>query len=76
MKLHTHGCKDGNIDMLLGSPMVNFHRQLADHARRYPHLKYYYVTAWEMAQLVHQAEQGALSPDFSFTATTPLASTT
>jgi hypothetical protein len=62
VKLHTHGCKDGNIDTLLGEPMRQFHRELAQQAARNPRLRYHYVTAWEMAQLVHQAERGASQP--------------
>jgi hypothetical protein len=29
VKLHTHGCKDGNIDTWLGDDMQRFHQQLA-----------------------------------------------
>ncbi len=59
VKLHTHGCKDGNIDTLLSGQMQQFHQQLSVHARANPRFRYHYVTAWEMAQLVHQAEAGA-----------------
>lgn len=62
VKLHTHGCKDGNIDGWLGSEMQQFHRDLAATAQRDSNLRYHYVTAWEMAQLVHQAEAGAKNP--------------
>ena len=62
VKLHTHGCKDGNIDTLLGPEMQQFHRDLAALHQQHPNFRYHYVTAWEMAQLVHQAEQGARSP--------------
>lgn len=64
VKLHTHGCKDGNIDMWLGPEAEQFHADLAEQARSHPRLKYHYVTAWEMAQLVHQAEAGLTEPDF------------
>ncbi|VAX38634.1 hypothetical protein MNBD_PLANCTO02-3075 [hydrothermal vent metagenome] len=57
IKLHTHGCKDGNIDMLLGEPMQKFHHDLKTHAAQKNGFRYHYVTAWEMAQLVHQTEQ-------------------
>ncbi len=57
IKLHTHGCKEGNIDMLLGTPMQQFHQQLASYAQQNPNIRYHYVTAWEMALLVKQAEQ-------------------
>ena len=57
VKLHTHGCKNGNIDTLLGSKTQNFHRDIRRHAQQHPSFRYHYVTAWEMAQLVHQAER-------------------
>jgi hypothetical protein len=63
VKLHTHGCKTGNIDMLLGERMQQFHQGLADLHARHPGFRYHYVTAWEMAQLAHQAEQGLTVPD-------------
>lgn len=65
VKLHTHGAQEANAEMLLGEPMRVFHRSLAEHASQDEFL-YYYVTPWEMAQLVHQAEQGLTTPDFSF----------
>ncbi|MCA9054609.1 MAG: hypothetical protein KDA75_12280, partial [Planctomycetaceae bacterium] len=57
VKLHTHGCKDSNIDMLLGAPMQDFHSALAGWGRSNPRCRYHYVTAWEMARLVHEAER-------------------
>lgn len=57
VKLHTHGCKDGNIDTLLGEPTMQFHANLAQAAAEHPGFRYHYVTAWEMAQLVHAAER-------------------
>jgi hypothetical protein len=65
IKLHTHGCKDGNIDTLLGEETQLFHKALSNEARHRPNLRYHYVTAWEMAQLVHQAEQGAVTPQLT-----------
>jgi len=56
VKLHTHGCKDGNIDTLLGPQYQQFHRDLAAHTDTNPQTSYYYVTAWEMARLVNAAE--------------------
>lgn len=58
VKLHTHGCKDGNIDMLLGTEMQQFHAQLAAYSELRPTFRLHYVTAWEMAELVHCAEAG------------------
>jgi len=56
IKLHTHGCKDENIGTLLGEPMQKFHRELGRLHQQHPNFRYHYVTAWQMAQLVHQAE--------------------
>ncbi|QDV51243.1 hypothetical protein [Gimesia fumaroli] len=64
IKLHTHGAKPGNIDTLLGPETEAFHTALREEAEQHPEWKYYYVTAWEMASLIHQAEQGATIPDF------------
>ena len=65
LKLHTHGCKDGNIDMLLGPEMQAFHAELAAQQRANPQFRLHYVTAWDMAQLVRQAEAGAAAPTLS-----------
>lgn len=64
IKLHTHGAPEGNAGMLLGEPMQRFHKMLATQAARDSFL-YYYVTAREMADLVHQAEQGVAEPHFA-----------
>ena len=64
IKLHTHGCKDGNIDTLLGDQTEQFHRTLRAYGARHLNFHYYYVTAYEMAQLVHQAERGVAVPEF------------
>jgi hypothetical protein len=56
VKLHTHGCKPGNLEMLLGEPMQAFHHSLADLHKQHPNIRYYYVTAREMAELVIAAE--------------------
>ena len=48
--------------MLLGPPMRAFHESLATWAHHNPSGKYYYVTAREMADLVHQAEAGERVP--------------
>jgi len=66
VKLHTHGCKDENIDTLLGSPMQQFYRDLENMSQENPNLRFHFVTAWEMAQLVRQAERGAAVPDCKF----------
>ena len=58
VKLHTHGCKDGNIDVLLGEPMERFHAGLADFAVANPQIEIRYVTAWEMALAIREAVAG------------------
>ena len=63
IKLHTHGAPERNAAMLLGEPMRKFHSTLAAQAVRQS-FRYYYVTAREMANLVHQAEQGVTEPHF------------
>lgn len=65
IKLHTHGAKEGNLEMLLGETMLSFHRQLADFAAIHDDLCLHYVTAWEMAKLIHQAEQGVEEPQLA-----------
>lgn len=62
IKLHTHGAHESNTEMLLGEPMRKFHQELHELALRHPAFKYYYVTAREMAGLVHQAESGQSVP--------------
>ncbi|MCA8996213.1 MAG: hypothetical protein KDA80_04490 [Planctomycetaceae bacterium] len=62
VKLHTHGCKDDNINTFLGPEMQPFHEGLAELHRRHPNFRYHYVTAWDMAQLVHRAENREASP--------------
>jgi hypothetical protein len=64
VKLHTHGAPEHNASMLLGEPMVNFHADLKNWSAARPGRNYYYVTAREMAELVHQAEAGAATPTF------------
>lgn len=58
VKLHTHGAPEGNARVLLGAAMVEFHRQLLaafNDGRRW---RVHYVTAREMANIVHAAEEG------------------
>ena len=56
IKLHTHGAWEANTSMLLGEPMRAFHAALRDFAQRHDWFRYYYVTAREMAGLVHAVE--------------------
>ena len=63
VKLHTHGCKPDNLRMWLSETVQRFHAELADLHRRQPNFRYHYVTAWELAQLVHLAEGDATDVD-------------
>jgi hypothetical protein len=67
VKLHTHGSQEVNAELFLEGRMRAFHQQLADHARTERGFRYYYVTAREMACLVHEAERGAETPNLSVT---------
>lgn len=58
VKLHAHGAPESSHEVLLGGPMVQFHRDLADRARRDPNFHYHYVTAREMYNLARAAEAG------------------
>jgi hypothetical protein len=56
VKLYTHGAEEYNMQVLLGEPMVQFHRALAHRAREDSAFHYYYVTAREMFNLARAAE--------------------
>jgi hypothetical protein len=58
VKLHTHGAPEWNQKVLLGEPMVQFHRALARLAQEDVNFHYHYVTAREMYNLVRAAEMG------------------
>lgn len=58
VKLHTHGAPEANQRVLLGDPMVEFHRALALRAEADPSFHFHYVTAREMVNLVKAAEVG------------------
>ena len=58
VKLHTHGGIPRNYRTLLGEPAQRFHRDLAAFASSHPNLRYHYVTAREMVNLIHAAEAG------------------
>jgi hypothetical protein len=58
VKLHTHGAPEANQEVLLGEPMVRFHRALAERAAADPNFHYHYVTARELYNLARAAEAG------------------
>ena len=62
IKLHTHGAIECNSELFLNGTWRRFHQQLGERLRNDHSVRYYYVTAREMAELVHQAEQGVEEP--------------
>lgn len=58
VKLHTHGCKEGNMQALLGEAMASLHKYLAERYNTGTHHRLHYVTAREMVNIVHAAEAG------------------
>ncbi|HEV3080281.1 MAG TPA: hypothetical protein VGY66_10900 [Gemmataceae bacterium] len=58
VKLFMHGAKDQDRRVVLGEPMVRFHEELARRAAEDSRFHFHYVTAREMANLVHAAENG------------------
>ena len=66
VKLHTHGAQESNMESFLGGAMRRFHEDLRQYADANRNVKYYYVTAREMAHLVRQAESGRSAPDTAF----------
>ncbi len=62
VKLYTHGATEANMRVLLGEPMVQFHRALARRAAEDANFHFHYVTAREMFNLVKAAEAGWEGP--------------
>ena len=58
VKLYTHGAPEANQRVLLGEPMVRFHKDLRAYAADHPGFHFHYVTAREMYNLVKAAETG------------------
>jgi hypothetical protein len=58
VKLHTHGASEENQKVLLGEPMVKFHKALAQRAATDSQFHFHYVTAREMYNLARAAEAG------------------
>jgi len=58
VKLYTHGATEENQAVLLGEPMVAFHRSLAELSNTEPYFRFHYVTAREMYNLARAAEAG------------------
>lgn len=58
IKVYTHGCVEENARVLLGETMEEFHRDIGRHFNDGERYRLHYVTAREMANLVHAAEAG------------------
>jgi len=58
IKLHTHGGIARNYKTLLGDPARHFYQGLAELGRTLPGFHHHYVTAREMVNLIHAAEDG------------------
>ena len=48
IKLHTHGCQEANMNMLLGEAMRGFHQTMSGFATEYGWFTYQYVSSYEM----------------------------
>ena len=55
VKLHTHGGIPENYGTLLGEPMVRFHQELGHYCRQLG-IRLHYVTARELVNILHAAE--------------------
>ena len=58
IKLHTHGAIERNSKALLGDAMRDFHKHLAARAAGDRNFRYHYVSARELVNIVHAAEDG------------------
>ncbi len=58
VKIHTHGCDPRHRDALLGEGLKSLYRVLAEEFMGESGWAFHYVSAREMANLVHAAERG------------------
>lgn len=58
VKIHTHGCDPRNRDPLLKAGLPALYRTLAEEFTEHNGWAFHYVSAREMANLVHAAERG------------------
>jgi hypothetical protein len=58
VKVHSHGAKEGNAAVLLGPPAQAFHEAIGHEFNDGRRFKLHYVTAREIANIVHAAEDG------------------
>lgn len=62
IKLHSHGGIEPNFQVLLGEAMRRFYRELEQFSTEHPGLGIHFVTAREMVNLIHAAEDGHDGP--------------
>jgi hypothetical protein len=55
VKLHTHGANEGNMNVLLGEPMVQFHEKLRKRSEIDSSFQYHYLSSRQMSAM---AESG------------------
>lgn len=58
IKLHAHGAPPPNSGVFLGEPYREFHRHLAETYRENKGWRLHYVTARELVNILHAAEDG------------------
>lgn len=58
IKLHTHGANPRNSKTFLGEPIRRFHQELLAQYNDETHFRVHYVTARELVNIVHAAEDG------------------
>jgi hypothetical protein len=58
VKVYTHGAPEHNAATLLGPQMAAFHRDVRAAFNDGSHFRMHYVTAREMANIIHAAEDG------------------
>ncbi len=58
VKLYTHGAQESISEVLLGEPMVRFHRDLSERMAVDPNFHVHYVTARELYNLARAAAAG------------------
>lgn len=58
IKLHTHGAKEANADVLLGRVMAEFHELITTHFNDGVRYRLHYATAREMFNIAKAAEDG------------------
>jgi hypothetical protein len=66
IKLHTHGALPENSAMLLGEPMRHFHDHLKSVCTEGRKFRLHYVTARELVNILHAAEDGKTGNAGSF----------